>query len=636
MSKSTQAKVSKNRLRSNLRYRFDNSLSKGPWVFVAWLALTGFFLAFVMSGVRYLTEGATEIPGIAGYFERLWETIGIIFLGGDAVTTTWVQRLISLVFWGITLAITATVIGFITKSIAEKFDLLKRGKSPINESNHVLILGWSSRIFPIISELKVANENAAGAVVAVFADVDRIKMDEQITDRVKNLGTLKLVTRTGDPTNPNELSRANVENARAIIILSEDPASDSTVVATVLSIRSLIPDSEVPIVVEMFNRDHAEALNHATAGQVRPILAQDVIARVTAQASRQPGLVAVILDLLDFAGEEIYFQEVPELVGHEYGESLLGFDSASVVGIRKSDGQIELNPSQTTAFEAGDQVVAIASDDDQVIFTGFDNTVSTEFKAKRLANEKDSSPENVLIIGWSNMGRIVLDQVSRFLAPGSTLRITANPDLVDADELRNLSFSGINAEFVAHRGSISELTQAASGLKFDRILLLGYRENITVAEADALTMITMLLLRKLFEDEGNGVESSRIIAEIIDSRRSDLAKATSVDDLVVSDNLGALMISQVAENPQIAPVLVNLFDADGVSVNVIPISNYLDLGQTADFRHLTLLARSRGESAIGYRKHDSRLQSAISLNPNKNDSFTIEEGDGLIVISGNE
>jgi voltage-gated potassium channel Kch len=589
-----------------------------------------------MSGVRYLTEGPTEIPGIAGYFERVWGTVGIIFLGGDAVTTTWWQRLISLVLWGITLAITATVIGFITKSIAEKYDLLKRGKSPINESNHVLILGWSSRIFPIINELAVANQNVAGAVVAVFADVDRIKMDEQINDRVRDLGSLKLVTRTGDPTNPNELSRANVENARAIIVLSEDPASDSTVVATVLSIQSLIPDSETPIVVEMFNRDHAEALNHATAGQVRPILAQDVIASVTAQASRQPGLVAVILDLLDFAGEEIYFQEVPELVGQMYGESLLGFDSASVVGIRKPDGHIELNPAHTTKFEAGDQVVAIASDDDQIVFTGIRNTDALELKAKRLATEKDSTPENVLIIGWSNMGRIVLDQVSRFLAPGSTLRITANPDLVDADELRNLSFSGINAEFVEHRGSISELTQAASGLKFDRILLLGYRENISVAEADAMTMITMLLLRKLFEDEGNDVESSRIIAEIIDSRRSDLAKTASVDDLVVSDNLGALMISQVAENPHIAPVLVNLFDADGVSVNVIPISNSLESGQTIDYRHLTLLAKSRGESAIGYRKHDSRLESAISLNPNKNELFTIEDGDGLIVISGTE
>ena len=633
MSKNKQVQPEKNSVRSNLRYRFDNSLSRGPGAFVAWLAIAGLFMAFVMAGVRYLTEGNPEIAGATGFIERLWETIGIIFLGVDPVTVTWWQRLLSFVFWGITLAITGTVIGFITKSIAEKVDRLKRGKSPIRETNHVLILGWSNRIFPIISELAVANANITNAVVAVFADVDRLKMDEQINDRIKDLGTLKLVTRTGDPTNPNELARANVANARAIIILSENPASDSAVVATVLSIRSLIPNSETPIVVEMFNRDHAEALNHATAGQVRPILAQDVIARVTAQASRQPGLVAVILDLLDFSGEEIYFQDVPELVGHKYGESLLGFNSASVVGIRKSDGTFELNPSHGTVFESGDQVVAIASDDDQITFTHFESPDALEVKAKRLAKENASSPENILIIGWSTMGRMVLDHVFRYLAPGSTIRITANPDLVDAQELQNLSFNGITAEFVAHRGSISELTQAASGLKFDRILLLGYRENISVAEADASTMITMLLLRKLFEDEGNGVESTRIIAEIIDSRRSELANTALVDDLVVSDNLGALMISQVAENPQILPVLVNLFDSDGVSLNVVPISNYLEIGQTVDYRHLTMLARSRGESAIGYRKHDSKLIKAISLNPPKSQMFNIEEGDGLIVIS---
>jgi hypothetical protein len=439
-------------------------------------------------------------------------------------------------------------------------------------------------------------------------------------------------------TGPDVITQTSLSNTLTNATTGYIPISDVGNADGVASLDSngFIPDSEIPIVVEMFNHDHAEALNHATAGQVRPILAQDVIARVTAQASRQPGLVAVILDLLDFAGEEIYFQSVPELVGHKYGESLLGFESAAIVGLRKSNGHIELNPEHSTVFEAGDQVVAIASDDDQIVFTGIEARTGDEAQAKRLATEKDKSPENVLIIGWSNMGRIVLDQVSRFLAPGSTLRITANPDLVDADELRNLSFSGINAEFVAHRGSISELTQAASGMKFDRILLLGYRENISVAEADALTMITMLLLRKLFEDEGNGVESSRIIAEIIDSRRSELAKTASVDDLVVSDNLGALMISQVAENPHIAPVLVNLFDAEGVSVNVIPITNYLDLGQSVDFRQLTALARSRGESAIGYRKPDPTDPNAISLNPPKSQVFNIEAGDVLMDISGTE
>ena len=94
------------------------------------------------------------------------------------------------------------------------------------------------------------------------------------------------------------------------------------------------------------------------------------------------------------------------------------------------------------------------------------------------------------------------------------------------------------------------------------------------------------------------------------------------------------MISQAAENPHIAPVLVNLFDAEGVSVNVVSISNYLDVGQSVDFRHLTALAKSRGESAIGYLMHGSKMMDAISLNPLKSKVFTIKEGDWLIVISG--
>ena len=176
-NKQTQA-VKKISARSNLRYRFDNSLSKGPGALVAWLAIVGLFLAFVTSGVRYLTEGNPEIAGTTGFLERLWDTLGIIFLENETVTDTWWQRLLSLVFWGITIAISGTVIGFISNAIAEKIDQLKRGKSPIHESNHVLILGWSNRIFPIISELTVANANITNAVVAVFADLDRQTMDE--------------------------------------------------------------------------------------------------------------------------------------------------------------------------------------------------------------------------------------------------------------------------------------------------------------------------------------------------------------------------------------------------------------------------------------------------------------------------
>ncbi len=57
------------------------------------------------------------------------------------------------------------------------------------------------------------------------------------------------------------------------------------------------------------------------------VRAADVIARITAQACRQSGLSFVCQDLLDFDGDEIYFQPAPELEGHTFAEALLAFEA---------------------------------------------------------------------------------------------------------------------------------------------------------------------------------------------------------------------------------------------------------------------------------------------------------------------
>mgnify|MGYP003347749520 CR=1 FL=1 len=54
-----------------------------------------------------------------------------------------------------------------------------RGKSAILEDGHTLILGWSSRIFPILQQLAIANENVPNPVVVIFADVDRFTPEQK-------------------------------------------------------------------------------------------------------------------------------------------------------------------------------------------------------------------------------------------------------------------------------------------------------------------------------------------------------------------------------------------------------------------------------------------------------------------------
>jgi hypothetical protein len=105
--------------------------------------------------------------------------------------------------------------------------------------------------------------------------------------------------------------------------------------------------------------------------------------------------------------------------------------------------------------------------------------------------------------------------------------------------------------------------------------------------------------------------------------------------MVVSDNLAALLIAQVSENPALAPVFDDLFDADGASISVNPIESYAPVGKSIEFAQLVAIGRANGESVIGYRtlagsKH--LASSGVKLNPAKTTKFTPAKGDGLIVV----
>jgi hypothetical protein len=234
------------------------------------------------------------------------------------------------------------------------------------------------------------------------------------------------------------------------------------------------------------------------------------------------------------------------------------------------------------------------------------------------------------------MGRAVVSELAQFLPKGSSVHIVAEARHVDPAELKGLSFGkNIKVSFASVSGDIDELIAAASAKKYNEVVILGYREAISEAEADSQTMLTMLQMNQLFEAKGNGVEPTRLVAEILDSRKAELARVAAVDDMVVSDNLAALLIAQVSENPAIAPVFDDLFDADGASISVNPIEAYAKVGKSVEFAELVAIGRAYGESVIGYRtlEGSKRLASSgVKLNPVKSTSFTPAKGDGLIVV----
>lgn len=505
----------------------------------------------------------------------------------------------------------------------------RMGKRPKTTENYTLILGWSNRIYPILQELAIANSNVRKPRVVILSKHSIEYMDAELQFRVRKLGKLKVITRTGEPNNSADLNSTNFSRAKSIIVL----ASDADLGPIVAAVQAADANSNIKIVAEIENASAGLALTTSAEGRVITVRSQELIARVTAQASRSAGLASVVLDLLDFNGDEIYFADVPALFGKTYADSLLAFNTASVIGLLKSDETVLLNPTQDTVIDPGMKIIAIAEDDDKVVYTGVREDIA---KSKVTALAKRTQIEGrLLIIGWSPLGRAVLTELSKFLPEGSAVHIVAQERYVDTPELVDLIFGDLDVTFEAGTEDLAQLNKVDKDKSYNAIIVLGYRQGISASEADALTIATVSKLKRIFQESGREGNSTRLVAEILDSRKTELARVAAVDDLVVSDSLAALLIAQISENPALAPVFEDLFDAEGATLNLRKISDYAPIGKSVSFAELVATARNHGESAIGYRLRSgagAEGSTGVVLNPSKTSEFIPVAGDCLVVI----
>src|SRR5690606_33252289 len=124
-----------------------------------------------------------------------------------------------------------------------------------------------------------------------------------------------------------------------------------------------------PVVGSGAEPDNLPAAQLAGGPQAHIIDTTDVGSRLIVQTCLQSGLSVVYTDLLDFGGDEIYFQEEPRLVGATYGQALHAYQKSAVIGIQFADGRIAINPHSQTPIQRGDRIIAISEDDDTVIMS---------------------------------------------------------------------------------------------------------------------------------------------------------------------------------------------------------------------------------------------------------------------------
>ncbi len=622
-------------LRRRLRYRFDNAFSRGTGALVSLLAV--FTLLLVVAAGLVLSLASVQVGEAKGDFlESFWasllRTLDPGTMGGDS---GWGFRAVSLAVTVGGIFIVSALIGFISSGIDRKLAELRKGRTPVVENGHTLILGWSPKLATVISEFVVANENLHDACVVVVAPRDKVEMEDEIRRRVELRGPTRLVCRTGDPTDPADLEIANVPGAKAVVVLSpDDDVADAAVVKTVLALRNADPGfAHTRVVAEFAHLRNARALRAAVGDRVATVVSTDVIARITALVCRQSGISLAYQELLDFDGDEIYFQPEPLLEGKTYGQALLAYDDSAVMGVAAADGTITLNPPVDRRFAPGDQVIAVSADDDTVVVSDPD--------PPEVVPDGDRIPEpapeeHVLVVGWNALAPAILHQLDHYVAPGSTVRALVDPALVRPGDLDVADAFGVLRIEVTEADTTEpeHLARALQEQDFDHLVVLSYRREIDPSEADARTLMSLLQLHQFLAENPEPDRRMNIASELLDVRAVELARGMNTDDFIVSDQLTSLLLAQLAENPDLLAVFDDLFDPGGTEMSLETAAAYVPVGESIAFAEAVAAGARRGETVIGYRDASGvgGLGRGIHVNPRKSTPVVFGPDDELLVL----
>lgn len=626
-------------LGQRLGYWFDNMMAKGMPAMIGMLFLASAVVILVIAAIVSFSGAA---PGGEDFFRLAWmglmRTLDPGTMGGDEGSPFFLFMMLAVTVGGI--FVVSALIGVLNAGLEDQLTRLRKGRSRVLEENHTLILGWSPQIFTIISELMIANENQPKARIVVLAEKDKVEMEDEIRERVQQRGRTRVICRSGSPIDLNDLEIASPHAAKSIIVVpSEGDEPDSQVIKTVLALTNNPHrrEEKYHIVTEISDRKNMGALRLiGVRDNVVALQIGDLIARIVAQTSRQSGLSMVYTELLDFGGDEIYFKQEPQLVGKSYREALFSYQDSTVMGIRKANGRIEMNPAMDAVIEGGDALFAISEDDDTILLTEMPSGSVKNNLIQSDTGREVPQPEKVLILGWNRSAKTILRELDAYVAPKSRATVVAEGPRLKREI--NTCTKGLKNQTVKiTEGDITsrELLDSLNIMDFDHVIVLAYR-SLGIQQADAKTLTTLLHLRDISEKDDSPFS---IVSEMLDLRNRELAEAARVDDFIVSEHLVSLMLAQLSENEELFPIFEDIFDPEGAEIYLKPIKEYVATGQPVNFYTVLEAACQRGETAIGYRiAAEANLAGqryGVHTNPIKSDQVVFSPEDKIIVIAEN-
>ncbi|XP_057796683.1 probable ion channel SYM8 isoform X3 [Salvia miltiorrhiza] len=404
-------------LKKRIAYMVDVCFSVYPYAkLLALLFATLFLIGFGGLALYAVSDSS--------FAEALWLSWTFVADSGnhaDRVGTG--PRIVSVSISSGGMLIFAMMLGLVSDAISEKVDSLRKGKSEVIESNHILILGWSDKLGSLLKQLAIANKSIGGGVIVVLAERDKEEMEMDIAKLEFDLMGTSVICRSGSPLILADLKKVSVSKARAIIVLASDEnadQSDARALRVVLSLTGVKEGLRGHVVVEMSDLDNEPLVKLVGGELIETVVAHDVIGRLMIQCALQPGLAQIWEDILGFENAEFYIKRWPELDGCCYEEVLISFPDAIPCGVKvhADGGKIKMNPDDRYVLREGDEILVIAEDDDTYAPGPIPKIRRGVYPR---TTDPPKFPEKILFCGWRRDIDDMIMVLEALLSQGSEL-----------------------------------------------------------------------------------------------------------------------------------------------------------------------------------------------------------------------
>lgn len=563
-----------------------------------------------------------------------WESLWIIstrmldpgtFSGDEPSFIRWVTYPATI--FGI--LIMSTLIGILSASLTDHLIQLRRGIGKIDEDNYTLIIGWDYRVFHIIEELCEANLNQNQFTIVILANKDKIEMDEEISVHLNVPKKFKIITRRIDPMVVSTYRIIDPQKARAVILLTPIEEEEFIISKYLLVLNKLLTNKSVPVIFEVKNKAQLEFLKPLISENSFPIDRASFYSKTITQTSLQSGLSNVFSELFSFRGNELYLISGNDYQGKIYGDILLRFKNASLIGVRRNNETV-LNPDHSFTIIDSDQLIVVMDDDEPLDL--LDQMEMTPIVTNHhLSDLIQFSVKKIMILGWNSLGIEILSELGKYVKEKISIEITSQEE-INYSEIENRINPLIDIHWNKKTHYQRVVLESLNLNEYDKIIILS-SDRLSPEEADSVTISTLLHTREIIERENQ----TNLISQIRVEKNVTLLEDDDLFEFIVSDSLVSGLIAQIAENSQLFDAQMDLLDEAGAEIYALDLKMLENiLPKEFSVLQAYTIARDLGGSMIGYQSvgegEYSTDKVTTIINPSKSSQNSLSIADKLLVV----